>query len=180
MSDSAPDLVLDADVLMNLFASGVASDIIRAVGVRVLVCPRVEAEALWVEGDRPGSRVSVSVDSLIAAGVAARVTVSSAEVARFVELAAQVDDGEAEAVSIASLRGVAVGTDDRRATRVAVELGVGVIDTPTLVLQWARSVVRVQEASDALARIEARARFRPGPAHPLRNRWAETREGGNR
>jgi hypothetical protein len=164
-------LVTDADVLMNLWASDRLEDILRAGRLTGLVCPRVEGEALWVQGDAPGSREPVELTRLFEAGILQRVTPDDREVATMVELAMRVDDGEAEAIAIATSRGLALATDDRKATKVAFGLGLDVLDTPGLVRAWSDAASPADVAS-VLSRIESRARYAPRVDHPLARWWA--------
>lgn len=173
MSGPVDDLVLDADVLMSLVASGRVGEILSACMYRGVVCKRVEREALWIETDTPGDRIAVDFMSLEASGDIARIAVAGVEVASFLEFAREVDDGEAEAIAIASHRRLTFATDDRRATRVAVRLGIYVVDTPLLVTRWAATTADSVAAVDAIERIETRARYRPAASHPLAGEWAK-------
>ena len=60
-----------------------------------------------------------------------------AEVELFVQMAAQLGDGEAACFAIAKQRGWALATDDRRARRLAAESSLAVVTTPELVKLWA-------------------------------------------
>lgn len=169
------DLAADADVLMNLVASGEVSAVIRVVGTRLLVCPEVEAEALYIEKDPSGIREPIDLEPLFNDGTLVRATLSPTEIDEFVALARAVDDGEAQALAIAKVRQVPVATDDRRAIRVARELGIVVLDTPELMLRWAATVAG-SRAAEALRRIERQARFTPRAMHSLRVKWESTRD----
>lgn len=160
--------------MMNLVASGEASAVMRFVGFTLLVSPQVEGEALYLERDPSGVRERIDLEPLFDDGTLVRASLSPIEIDEFVAFARDVDDGEAQALALAKVRHVPVATDDRRAIRVAMELGIVVMDTPELMLRWTESV-RVSRAAAALRRIERQARFTPRPRHPLRTRWESVR-----
>ena len=84
------------------------------------------------------------------------------EIELFVQMAAQLGDGEAACFAIAARRGWALATDDRRARRFAAESSLAVITTPELVKLWAENT----QASDeeivvVLQNIQRFAYFTP-------------------
>lgn len=174
MPDRSRDVSCDADVLMNLVASGRLDDILRVSEVRGVIGPQVLSEALFVEGDVPGTQLAVDLNPFFAANVLIQTELSLAETELFVTLAADIDDGDAQVLAIASSRGLTAASDDRRAQRKAIELGVRVIGTAELVLRWAPTVAP-EAAAEAVRRIEARAHYFPSPAHPLREEWDRRR-----
>jgi predicted nucleic acid-binding protein len=96
------------------------------------------------------------------------------ETVLFVELARQLDDGEAMALAIAKTRGWPLATDDRKAARVATGHGVCVITTPELVKRIAESArLDGLRLSVCLQRIEDLACFWPHANHPLRKWWSK-------
>lgn len=174
------DVSIDADVLMNLYATGHIEEILAASADGVVVASRVEREALWVEGDEPGSRVPVEIDGLVGRGSLARATPTPRELERFVELARELDDGEAEALAVALERGAGLASDDRKAATVAARLGVSVLTTPDLVIAWSETGVDGAVVADAIRRIEQRASFAPRTSHPRAEEWRWLREIGQR
>ena len=59
----------------------------------------------------------------------------------YIELAARIgDDGESMGLAIARCRGWSVLTDDKKARRIAKELGVPVLGTPEVIKQWAEII----------------------------------------
>ncbi|MEX2306157.1 MAG: hypothetical protein WD738_01100 [Pirellulales bacterium] len=80
----------------------------------------------------------------------------------FVKLASTVDDGEAACLAIAKLRGMTLASDDRLARRIALELGVPVINTAQYVYHWAHAIkASREEIVVAIQRIQRFARFLP-------------------
>lgn len=82
----------------------------------------------------------------------------------FVRLAIDVDDGEAACMAIAKFRGMAVATDDRPASRLALELAIPVINTAQYVRRWAEQVgASRDQVAAVIGRIQRYARFIPRP-----------------
>ena len=177
MSSSPPDLTVDADVLMNLLASDHIEAILAANGHRGLVCPRTEAEAIYLNPRSPGlPRERIDIEQLVAAGVLARTVLDAAETSTFVRLAALVDDGEAQVLAVAVHRALPVATDDRKARRLAIDLGLSVLSTPELVMAWASRATAAESAA-AVLDVEVRANYRPRAADPLRSEWDRLKAG---
>jgi predicted nucleic acid-binding protein len=173
MSSPQPELVLDADVLMNLVASGHPSEALAANGRRGLLCPRTEAEVIYLNPRSPGTpREVIDLGPYITSGTLVRTVLDAAETATYVRLAAEVDDGEAQVLAVGLERGLVVATDDRRARRVAARLGVGLLSTPELILVWAAAPqTEAAAVAPAILDIEIRARYRPRTADPSRVAW---------
>jgi predicted nucleic acid-binding protein len=180
MSSDRPDeLALDADVLMNLLATDRLEEILAASGLRGVVCPRTMAETVYLNPRTPGAiRETIDLTPHIAAGSIVTTTLSDDETATYVRFAAEVDDGEAQVLAVGLHRGLVVGTDDRRARRVAAREAVPLLSTPELILEWAqRSGRSANELREAVLDIEVRARYRPRPADADRPGWDRLRDG---
>jgi predicted nucleic acid-binding protein len=88
------------------------------------------------------------------------------EQARFIHYATQFrSDGEAMCLALSESRGWLVATDDRKAIRVAVKVGLRVISCPELVKAWVDST-RPDDATivQVLTDIQTLAQFRPNPS----------------
>ena len=97
-----------------------------------------------------------------------------AEEATFVELAADLDDGEAITGALAFRRGCSVATDDRKARRVLGQLNppVELVSTLELLKLWAEEVqVPSDELGAAMAEMQSSASYRPGARDPLYEWW---------
>ena len=177
MSSERSDLVLDADVLMNILATDRLDEILAANGVRGLLCPRTMAEAVYLNPRVPGDpRDTIDLAPHIASGSLVRSSMSEEEVASYVRFAAEVDDGEAQVLAVGLHRQLTVATDDRRARRVATREGVGLVGTPELILEWARGgTPSLAKRRSAIVDIEVRARYRPRPSDPSRAEWDRLR-----
>lgn len=173
MSSVRSDLALDADVLMNLLASDHLSDVLAANGSRGLLCPRTEAEVIYLNPRTLGSPPeAVDLVPYITSGILVRAVLDAAETATYVQLAAEVDDGEAQVLAVGLHRRLGVATDDRRARRIAARLGVVLLGTPELVVAWANDPrTLAADVSAAIVEIEIRARYRPRVADPNRTAW---------
>jgi len=113
------------------------------------------------------------VQACVDAGILAECDVESVrESELYVQLAADLDDGEAMALALAAARGWLLATDNRKPRRRAAEMGVSVITTPELMKRW----VDLNEIPDgelraALGRIRDQARFVPTDDFPLHPWW---------
>lgn len=173
------DLVLDACVVLNLYATGQIEQILAAQGRRIIVVERAVEEAIWVgEVDGNGAPIAperVELSGLVARGVLEVVGVDGVEaLERFVEFAVELDDGEAASATVALLGGGVLATDDRKAIHIASgrRPPVKTCSTSQVMLRWAEATnvdpVRLRQA---LLAIERRATFRPGKQDPLFEWW---------
>jgi predicted nucleic acid-binding protein len=99
-----------------------------------------------------------------------------AEQIRFIELAVDLDDGEAASIAIAETRGFALATDDKKARALIQRKGVTIKLWSTLELlrHWhLKSGISDGELGGALLNIANRAKFRPKPGHPEFKWWSE-------
>ena len=89
---------------------------------------------------------------------------NDAEAELYIEIAARIgDDGESMGLAIAKCRGRSVLTDDKKARRIANELGVVVMGTSDVMKQWSEVVnPPAAELSLVLEAIERFANYRPG------------------
>lgn len=168
--------VIDADVLMNVVATGHAYEILIAGG-GALLCPQVEAEVLYLEAeDETSPPDPIDLSPLIASGALEPVMMSDSEVDRFVQLATAVDDGEAQVIAVAIERVALPVTDDRRARRLALDQRAEVIGTPEMLKNWQEaSGIGADEVRVAIERVERRAHYRPRRDHPLADWWDDPR-----
>ena len=171
-------LLLDASCLLNLYATGRIAEIAVALPWQLAVVDYVlEQEALYVRGigqfQGQGETVPVDLSQLIAGGLLVVVRLeTAAEQAYFVELAANLDDGEAMTGAIGRNRGYSVAIDDRKARRVLSGWAPGtrLVSTLELVQQWG-VLVPVEDVSRTLQAMRHGARYFPGPRDPLYDWW---------
>ncbi len=169
-------LLLDACLVINLWAAGILRELASACGVELLVTEYVAGEAMFVEGEAPDApRVAIDWNELHGDGlVAAVMPAGENELTAFLGFIPRLGDGEAASLAVATSRGLVVATDDAVALAMAAEHEppIATVTTPDVVSWWADAA----EADDArvaevIARIEDRARFRPAACHPLSGWW---------
>jgi len=183
-------LLLDACCLINLFATGRIDEILTALPYRFAAARYVaEEEVLEIEAVPDGGtgagtdRMTLRprIAGLIETGILSKLEISSGEEqVELVRFAAELDDGEAETLALAWVRGGRVATDDKKAIRVAEEAWASnpagrrapCLRTSELVFEWAD----LKEIEDAeLARIlrdvARRASFLPPKSDPHFKRW---------
>lgn len=170
-------IAIDACCVLNLAGAGVnAVDVADALGLALVVVEQVVSEALWVEDLVDGEPVRTPVD-LDAPAFAAltRVSLADDELALYVTLARDVDDGEAATLAVARMRGLAVMTDDRKARRVAQEQGLAVLGTAEVLRRASEHLSASREdVGEMLDRVQRRSRFRPRRGDPEAEWWHGT------
>jgi predicted nucleic acid-binding protein len=172
-SDGGPPLpntiVLDACVLLNLFAAGRVEEILRSLSSRCLVSGYARREALWylVLVDQAGGtmeRREIELEPLIAAGLVEILDLTQEEQDTFVELAQELGDGEAASGALAIGRSAAVATDDAKARKVFARRipPLSVVGTVALLRSWeARAAVSRTDIAATLQAIRLGARYYP-------------------
>ena len=172
-------VILDACGAINLYASGRFVAILAAVGHDWYLPSAVERESQVYrqpDPDDPERLVASPIDfaTAIDAGALRRCDCEDdRESALYVELAARIgDDGESMGLAIARCRGWSVLTDDKKARRIAGELGVPVLATPEILRRWAVAArPDPDELSRTLGAIERFANYRPGRNSTDRAWW---------
>jgi hypothetical protein len=176
-----PDAAIDACCVIDLLASGHAEAILRASGYVWQLPSAVQAEVLHVRQHDPASpgqvlKVPADLSGLITSGV---LTVcdptTRQELNRYVHYAAQFrSDGEAMCLALAESRSWVVATDDRRAIRVAQQVGLTVVSCPALVKAWADATGPAQAMlKQVLQDIQVLGQFRPHPAMREYQWWVD-------
>jgi predicted nucleic acid-binding protein len=160
---------IDTCTLINVLASGVAEILLQQLSAERLISEAVSRESLFLRSALVGQPPQrIDLNPFIHAGylkVCQAETVDEEEL--YVHLASELDDGEAMSVAISVSRGHALATDDRKATRLAKQLGLLYIySTPDIIASC--SGINLPEV---LGAIEFRARFVPALDHPLRDWW---------
>lgn len=171
-------VISDACCLINLHAAGDFISLLRGIGWPMYASPTVVAETFYtfVRDEEDQAKLVLSPIDLTPAlgeGLLKVCEISDGEEAElFVRLASTLDDGEAGCLAIAKVRGWSLATDDRKAIRLASELGVMTITTPELMKRWADSARPDDDViSTALRNIQIFARFAPRPGSPLSDWW---------
>lgn len=175
MSSRRP-AVLDACVLLNLIASGLPlNELAEAVELEFFVVTQVEREVLWLDPEDPDfQREEINLQELVEVGYLNILVLGDSELDRYVQLARELDDGEAATLAVAEARGFNIATDDRKALRVIATFDPPplAIGTPTILRAWAAGRENA-EVRAHLNRIERRASFLPPRSDPDRDWWEE-------
>lgn len=169
------DSVIDACCIINLSAIDELSKVLPHLEMTWYVPSVVVAESLFL---RTADRKSLEPIDLTAAMDAQVLRIcdlhDDRDLELYVELAAQIDDGEATCLAIAKNREWMLATDDRKALRLAGELDVATVTTPELVMRWAdRTGAVAERVVAALTDIRDRAGFVPRSDSPQYSWWME-------
>lgn len=176
------DVVVDACCVINLYAAGEFRKRLSLLGYRWYLPTAVVAESLYVhivQDDGTIEKSPIDLHSFLDDGILLSCTAEPGEeLELYVDLATQIDDGEAMALAIAKSRGWTLSTDDRKAIRIANGLSVCVLTTPELVKRWADTATASRdELRETLCLIEDRASFFPAASHPLHSWWRDIVDG---
>lgn len=186
ISPAHPYIILDASCIISLYATGRLEGILESIRQSVAVAAFVlNKEALWIYGgpdeDVRQTKERIELQPFVEAGLIQIVTLdSTVETETYVNLATEIDDGEAITGAIAMQRGWAVGVDDKKARslfqREAAQLQL--VYTLELVKHWADTMCPPpEEIAQTLERIRKRAVYEPGSNHPLYAWWVKYRIG---
>lgn len=180
MTRQSDSVLLDGNCLLNLYATGRLRDITVALPYQFRVVDYVvEHEALFIWRPRMTSvgdvREPVDLTSLLEEGLIHLMRLEHpAEETTFIDLAADLDDGEAITGALAFHRGCSVATDDRKARRVLGQLNppIKLISTLVLLKQWAEETrIPRDELGAAMAEMQSSASYIPGRRNPLYEWW---------
>lgn len=172
MTPTSP-LLLDACVVLSLYATRRMEEILRANQGSFLVAEAVLRESLYVHVVVEGVREKepVLLDPHVSDGLLEIVEPrSESEFASLFELSLKLDDGEAMSCAIALHRGFRIATDDGKTIRL---LGprVPIVGTLDLVRHWADATAApVIHVRDVLLGIADRG-YIPGATHIHRSWW---------
>jgi predicted nucleic acid-binding protein len=176
-------IILDASCLLNLCASGKLREIAATLPQPFVVAEYVvHQEVLYIRRraseQEPERRESINIGSLGAAGLIQVLRLNSEpEATAFVDLASEMDDGEAMTCALALHRRYTVATDDRKARRVLSGHAphVPIISTIAIVKQWTELAgVSRAELKATLLHIWSGANYYPGEREPLYAWWIES------
>jgi hypothetical protein len=172
-------LLNDSSALLNLLASDCLASIAVATGWQFAICPAVRDEVKKLRDPHTGEMIEVDLAPLIASGLLQVLELSGQEEQTlYVEQAMVVDDGEAMSIAIAAHRHFELAIDDKQATnhtrRAFPEIRLW--STPAILQHWSDvGGVDWEVLRAAIRLIEMRARYFPGPSHPLADWWRNAR-----
>lgn len=164
-----PAVILDACGTVNLCASGHFVEILKALKNDWYLPAAVAREAQYYRQPDPqdGEKLIVTPIDLLTVISSGLITLcdceSDEETELFVELAAKIgDDGESMGLAIAKCRGWSVFTDDKKARKIATELGVPVMSTLEIIKRWSEVInPSAVTLATALLAIERFANYKP-------------------
>ena len=174
-------LVIDACCTLNVLATQIEIDIVRASDLTLVISDRAHGETLFLHSppDDDGNRLTraASTEHLRAAGhLEIRELDTPALVDAFVECAAQLRDADASCVALAGVLGLPLMTDDGKEKRVAraVFPKIEIVSTLSVLHDSAR-VLKLPEGD--LLRLVANVRwggnFAPPRKDPLSSWYAD-------
>ena len=158
--------------MLNLLASGVANEALR--GEVVLLGPKVLEESLFIYSD-PSRASTTRIDSAYLNLVRfpyEEALLTPLESAKAVQLAQDVDDGEAEALAIAVERSISILSDDSAAIRLAPSLNVTVRTSLDVLYNWGLTHP-ADRIRDALKAMRVLANYAPPRRHKYRAWYLE-------
>lgn len=173
--------ILDACSLLNLYASRYLESILKSRAGQFFIVEQVRQESLYIRKSSESAAgfeyEPVILEPYCQSGLIKLVSLESEdEIRLFVELAAQLDDGEAATIAVAIKRQMAFVTDDRKAMRIFEQQNPATrgLSTLEIIREW-----HEQENNDplltqtALQNILRYANYKPGKNHLLFEWWNE-------
>jgi len=201
MADVLPDLVTDACCLINLYAAQRILVLVPApkparrrkiigqeqskskpgLPFNLHASSKVVQETLYIRkpDEEDESRLVealIDLTPMVTDGLIDLCDLQDqTEIELFVQLATTLDDGEATSMAIAKTRGWGLASDDRKARRLAGQLGINVVTTAELVKAWSESTNATDDdVVQVFQNIQTYARFLPHKTMPLHQWWVDT------
>jgi len=173
-------VIQDACVLINLLASGQFEDIASGCGFQFAIASLVARESLYLRNAESGERERISLEQIVERRILEILNVESeAEKLRYIEIALDLDDGEAESIAIAEARSHALATDDKKARNIIQLRGLKIElwSTCGLLRHWQnKCLVSDNDLAGILENISIRAKYRPKLGHPDFEWWTKLRQ----
>lgn len=181
------DGIIDCCSLINLYTGWRGLNELQSLGNCWYVADAILAEAQYTrEFDSNGqiATVALSLDELVRSGNLQRARPETPdEIDWYVRLARELDDGEAQALAIAKMRGFMLLTDDAKAARIArtSELSVETTSTAAVLQDWlATDPSHLVLIREVVTRITTLARFKPSKGDSGLEWWLSILEGEKR
>lgn len=168
-----PHSLLDACAVLSLYATRQMAEILTTIQGSVAVADVVVHESLFIRHVVKGEveRKTVDLIPIIEAGLLEVIHAEhESELLTFIDLAVELDDGEAMTAALAIHRDYVLVTDDRKAERV-LNGRVQIRPTLELIKDWAESQRITNDVlCAALIGVDQRG-YRPAAHHPLKGWW---------
>lgn len=156
-------LLLDACIAINLLATNRIEDISKVLDIRFLMVAQAAkecGEVHMVQQTQVVRRRSAPPNDVPFAEVLA---LDKSEIEAYVELARDIDDGEAATIAVARSRSLHMATDDRKARRIATSVGLAApIATTTMLRNYANAAcLTAAELAMILRSVRDQANYVP-------------------
>jgi hypothetical protein len=168
--DEGEPLVVDACVAINIRATGRWKDVFSGAGWRPVMTTTALREVLYLLDDA-GEKQHVALDPEEVAGYLEARDLTEVQTAMMLRLVPLLGPGEASSLAVATSELRAFATDDQAARNHEITGGLRVVSTTDLIRSWADGMPEKVGVREAVGRIDARARFRPGAADPNHAWW---------
>jgi predicted nucleic acid-binding protein len=173
---SRTPLLLDACIAINLAATDRLAHIAQLIDVTVALTRQAAAEVGYLRDIADGKPVRTPIDlEQHAVDTLEIIELTPAEYPVYLNLALEVDDGEAATIAVAAQRGLPLATDDRKARRLCTQLGIPEPLRTLGLLHAYADAAKLQQAQlcDLLGRIRDRASFQPPRSDPDLKWWQD-------
>jgi len=173
-------LIADTSVVLNIFASGHAAEILQVPGWRFTVCPAVIDEARFLRNRITGETQELKLGTMIKGGQIDNMRPESDEdfewLLDFTATLGRRGEAEAMCFALAMSRKVSLATDDRKAISKARQLAFDrpVLSTASLFRQWAETTAPSDlVVATALQSVYDWACFKPPEGDPDSEWWEQ-------
>ena len=116
----------------------------------------------------------VDLEAFISSGLVTVMSINSeTELQTYIDLASELDDGEAITISLAIHNGCLIATDDRKALRLISNIGsLTAVSTLELIKAWSEAKdINDAEVKQVLLNMYLCASYRPSERDPLYKWW---------
>lgn len=156
-------LLLDACIAINLLATDHSETIAETLEIRFLMARQAATECAGL--DILHDKIAVRCQGTEAATIAFAdvLPLADTEIDDYVQLARDIDDGEAATIAIAKSRSLPMATDDRKARRVAIEVGLATPIGTTSILRKYAGIANLTppQVAEILQRVRNDASYIP-------------------
>lgn len=172
-------IILDACSLLNLYASDYFSQILTDILSKFYIVEQVKNESIYIRGmessNNKKSTQAISLDNFIKNNLLKIAKLETPiEQMYFIDLATDLDDGEAATIARAIVHQMQIITDDHKAIRIIKQINPA--------LKWLTSIELIKLWGEMkqidsncmkllLQNIQIRANYFPHQSHPLYSWW---------
>ncbi|HEX9971564.1 MAG TPA: hypothetical protein VGD14_05800 [bacterium] len=176
---SEPTAIIDACSLINFYASTFLESILKNMPLNFYIVEQVKNESLYIrtpaESERGFDYEPINLDQHFKSDLLKVVSLEAdSEKSLFINLADQLDDGEAATLALAISRKMQVITDDKKAIRIIIQdfPAIHYLTTLDIIKEWSkRNLIETKELKKALHNILIHANYLPPKKHHLFNWW---------